>query len=219
MTNYIQTIKTYAGELTTCLGYVNNTKSAKNNLTGAMLYTLLQGSIQDKAALSRFIGKGCEGEAFKSYASKARTIAAHVETGEDIELKDGAIVPCEVITQGSIDNIPQVTFSTLYAAINKVNKVEKEEESKESKALTLACEAENVSKETLKMLSEGDKASLVQQGLELLAQADASEARKVSIETFDNVKDAIATMTSDERLAIVDYIATLEEGVTVKEVA
>lgn len=205
------TIKNQASLVANAKEAASGAKSLANTLLGQAVYVFLQGTLQERVALKRWVSKDGEGNKFKQYVSKAQRIADAASEGVTFNLKDSQ-VEASVIINGSFENIPEVTFTALYNAVNEGNKGSKAAKERAALALELGAAAQQppLSEADVKELSAADKAMVMQMGDAILSNMEAQEQKKVSAETFADIQNAIASMTAGEREAIVTFIAQLE---------
>ena len=206
MNNQLDTLKQTALSLGNTKSNANNAKSLANTLIGQALYIIKAGSLQERVALQRYVAKDAEGFAYRQYVSKAKTIVEHFASVDEVTMKDGATVSKETIDNGSFDNLPSLTFTSVYNAIKAETKEFVSTETREKQALALGMEAEGLSKSDLKALSKDDVARITQVGEAILSQQDA----KAHLDGLASVKHAIEAMSTAERNALVDFIASLE---------
>ena len=204
----LKEFKQTASSLSVAKAAGKEAKAIANTLIGQALYINKDGTLQDKVALQRYVAKEGEGFAHRQYVSKAKNILAFLAENESVTLKDGGEVTLAMVEAGSFDNLPSCTFSSVDAAIRAINKPLAEEESREKQALALGAEAEAMTLKEAKALSTSDQARLVQAGLAILDAQDA----KAHLDGLAAIKHTIEAMTSGERMALVDFIATLEAG-------
>lgn len=204
--NQLETFKATASQFNAAKASASTSKGLANTLIGQALYIIKQGTLQEQVALQRYVSKDGEGHAYRQYVSKGKNIAEHFALHDVVVMKDGSEVSKAMIEAGSFDALPSITFSSVDAAIRAVNKVQDEGESRAKQALALGAEAEGLSKDDVKALSSEAKARLVATGEAIL---NAQEA-KAAMPNFDAIKDAISRLAPAERLALVDYITTLE---------
>ena len=204
--NQLQEFKNTAQAFNAAKASATSAKGLANTLIGQALYIIKSGTLQEQVALSRYVSKEGEGHGYRQYVSKAKNIVEHFTMFDAVTMKDGSEVTKAMIDAGAFDNLPSLTFTSVDAAIRLINKVQDEGESRAKQALALGAEAEGLSKDDVKALSSEAKARLVATGEAIL---DAQEA-KAHLSGLASIKHAIEAMTSAERLALVDYITTLE---------
>lgn len=198
--NQIETFKATASEYNQAKVSVGKKKSLSNTLIAQAVYIHLQGTLQDRIALKNYVAKGEAGEAFKQFRSRGVTIAEYFTNAESLIMKDGSEVTAETIKAGSFENLPELTFSSIYAAIKADAKEETADESRQKQALALGMEAENVSKDDAKAASEADKARWLQTGLAMLDAQDAQAANETREQAIARIIAEITALDASEEV-------------------
>ena len=206
MTNYIEVLKEQSVILNDAKAMNTAKKSAGNIAAAVGFYSELNGKIRDKEEVKASVAKDAPCNAAKGAVSKGKTLAQFFLNGGEVTVTSegqGEVVYSKDSFSGtSLENLPNVVFSTLYTYLKRAEKSEKEQSQLERDATIIMEEEHNMPLHEIQAtLGEAFDEAFQEAFNQAKANLATSEAAKLS-----NLKAEIAALDDGQQDCLLAWL-------------